>query len=121
MEAAVIDWSEISASDTAISIVVELAESLVDKFLASLIGHASHSDEELVVVNTAVLVGIETLDENFTLTLCDVHSQVLDAPVELLLIELPVAIVIDDTEGPSHSTDGLSAAGSKSSTNFGDN
>ena len=100
---------EVSGCYAAISIEIKLAESLVDKLHALFVGHASHSDEELVIVDEAIFVCVETLNKNLTFAFGNLNAQVLHTPVELLLIELAVSIIIDDAESSSHSSDGLGA------------
>ena len=119
MEAAVIDGGEVGGGDSAISVTVKFTESLVNDTLPLFVGAAADSHKELVVVNSAVLVGVEGIDQDFSLALGDVHAHVFDSPVELLLVEFAVAVNrVHDSEGSAHATDGLGAAGRKSAAHF---
>ena len=64
------------------------------------------------------MVGVEEVDEDLGLTLCNVNSHVFDAPVELLLIELSVATVINDFEHAAHASDGLSTTRLETGSNL---
>ena len=110
MEGAVVDRSEVSSSDSAVTIMVEFSEGSIDHSLSLLVRASPNSNKELIVVELTVLVGVEVVDKNLGLTLRNVNSHVLDAPVELLLIEHSVATIIHDFEDTSHASDGLGAA-----------
>jgi len=121
VEAAVKDGGQVCGSDATASVMVELCESSRDDFHAALVGHATDANKELVVVDKAVFVGVEALDKNLTFALADGDSEVLDAPVELLLVELAVSIIVNNAECTAHTTDSLCSAFLERSTYLGDN
>ena len=121
MEAAVEHGGQVGGSDTAIAVSVKLCEGLVNGSLTLLVGASTDSDKELVVVDEAVFVGVEALDKNFTFALADGDSEVLDAPVEFLLVELAVSVVVNDAECTAHAANGLGSASGESSAYLGNN
>ena len=121
VEAAVEDWGQVRGSDATISVPIELCECSINDLLAFLVWHATNTNKELVIVDEAISVGVEALNKNLTFALADGDSEVLDAPVELLLVELAVTIVVHNTECTTHTTDSLRSASLESSTYLGDN
>lgn len=107
----VVAGGQVSAVHLAGTVGVELGEGAVDDLLAHFVGLATDAAEELVEVNEAVAVGVESLEANLGLALADGATKVLKAPVELLLVELAVALLVHDLEGAAETTDGLAAAG----------
>ena len=84
--------SELSGADIANLVDVEFIESGIDDLLAGLIGASTDTEEELVEVNVTVLGGVEVFEEAASLTLGDVASEVLEAPVELLFVDESVVV-----------------------------
>jgi hypothetical protein len=121
VEAAIKDWGQVRGSNATISVPIELCESLGDDLHAFLVGHATNANKELVIVDKAVFVGVKALNKNLTFALADGDSEVLDAPVELLLVELAVSIIVNNAECTTHTTDSLCSAFLERSTYLGDN
>ena len=109
--AAVVDDAEVGRGDGAVSVTVELSEASSNDVLAGLVGLAAEADKELVVGDDSVFVGVEVLEEDLGLTHGDGGTEVLNSPVELLLVDFAVAVVIEDAEGTAHATDGADATG----------
>ena len=121
MERAVVDGSEISGCDSAVTVNIKLSESLVDVDLSGFVGASTESDEEFIVVNETVLVGIKVFNENLSLALRDVDSHVFDAPVKFLFVEGSVTTVVHNLEDTSHSSDGLSTSACKADSDLIEN
>ena len=84
--------SKLSGADVANLVDVEFFESGIDDLLAGLAGGSTDTEEELVEVNVTVLGGVEVFEEAAGLTLGDVASEVLEAPVELLFVDESVVV-----------------------------
>ena len=111
--AGVINSAQVCRGDRAVAIAVELGEALVDNSLSVGVWRAANAVEELVVTDDAILVRVKVVEESLSLTHVDVHSVILQAPVELLLVDLTVAVVVHDAEGAAHTTNGPDSAGSQ--------
>lgn len=97
---AVVDTGEVAGGDNIIGVItVELGESLVDDGLADFVGLATETNEELIEGNETVRVDIEGVDKDASFLLGEGASHVLKAPVELLLVQFAVTVVINDLEG----------------------
>ena len=107
--AAVVDNTEVSGVDSTIVISVELCEAQVDNILSRRVGRATKTEQELVVADDAVFVGIKVVEEDLGLVHGDSRSKVLQSPVELLLLNLSITIVVHDAERTSHAADGTHA------------
>ena len=84
--------SELSGADLSNLVDVEFVESAINDLLAGLVGASTDTEEELVEVDVTVLGGVEVLEETTGLTLGDVASEVLEAPVELLFVDESVVV-----------------------------
>ena len=70
------------------------------------------ADEELVEVDVAIAVGVEELHERGCFLLRDPHTDLAEPRVELLGVDLVVAVEgVEVPERPAEATDGLGAAG----------
>jgi hypothetical protein len=108
---AVVHGAQIASSDARSTVNVEFVEGRVDAFLAHLVGASAHAEEELIEVDVAIVVGVEALEEHGALVLGKLAAHILKAPVELLLVELAVALHVHDSERAAETTDGLGTAG----------
>ena len=90
---------EIRAVDSTLAVGVEFVEALLDAVSACFVWLASNADNELVEVDEAVLGGVEVLEQDGGLTLRDVAAEILEAPVQLLLVQESVVVGVDDLEG----------------------
>ena len=109
--ASVINDAKVSRGDLTVAIAVKLGETPIDNLLSCLIWRPAKAVEELVVTDDAILVGIKVVQESLGLAHVDVHSVVLQTPVELLLVDFAVAIVVHDAERAAHATDSPDSAG----------
>ena len=111
--AGVVYDAEVCRGNSAIAIAVKLSEALVDNSLSVGVWRSAEAIEELVVTDDAILVSVKVVQESLGLTHVDVDTVILKAPVELLLVDFPVTIVVHDAERTSHTTDGPNSAGSQ--------
>ena len=102
----VVDDTQVGAGNCTIAVGIEFAEALIDDLLTSLIGCTTQAEQEFVVAHDAVFVSIEVVQQDLSLIHRNLRAHVLHTPVELLLVNLAITIVIEDAEGASHSTDG---------------
>ena len=109
--AGVVYDAEVCRGNSAISIAVKLGEALINNLLSVGIWCSAEAIEELVVTDDAILVRVKVVQESLGLMHGDVNAVILKAPVELLLVNFPVTIVVHDAEGTSHTTDGPNSAG----------
>ena len=119
MEVAVIDGGEVGGRDSATAVVVKLAEGLVNECLTLFVGGSADAGQEFIEINSAIMVSVESFDQDFSLTLRNIHSHVLDAPVEFLLVELAVGGIVHDSECAAESTNSLGATGSQGVSHLG--
>ena len=82
---------------------------------------ASDSIKELIVTDDTVLVGVQVLEQDLGLSLSQIGAHVLHSPVELLLVNLSVSIIIENTESSSHTSDCLDATGVQTCLNLLEN
>ena len=104
--ARVVDDAQVARVDNTVAILIELLESLVNDGHTGGVRCSTDSVEELVEADDAVLVGVEVAEQDLGLVLGDVGAHVLKAPVELLHLNLAIAIVVHDSESTAHATDG---------------
>ena len=104
--ARVIDNAQVGRGDRAVAVLVELCEGHVDDSHAGLIGGAADAVQELVVADNTVLVEVQVVEEELSLALGNISAEVLQAPVELLHVNLAITIVVHDFERAAHATDG---------------
>ena len=109
--AGVVYDAEVCRGNSAIAIAVKLSEALINNLLSCGIWRSAEAIEELVVTDDTILVRVKVVQESLGLTHVDVNAVILKAPVELLLVNFPVTIVVHDAEGTSHTTDGPNSAG----------
>ena len=109
--AGVVYDAEVCRGNSAIAIAVKLGEALINNLLSSGIWRSAEAIKELVVTDDTILVRVKVVQESLGLTHVDVNAVILKAPVELLLVNFPVTIVVHDAEGTSHTTDGPNSAG----------
>ena len=67
--------------------------------MTGLIRGASDSIEELVEVYASVLVCVKIFEENASLTFGDRAPKVFQAPVEFLLVDKSITVLVKDLEG----------------------
>ena len=103
--AAVIDDSQVGGGNGAAAIRVEFCEGLIDDLLARRVGGTTDTVQEFIVADDAVLIHIQMVEQELCLTLSDVGTEVLHAPVELLHVDFAVAIIIEDAERTAHTAD----------------
>ena len=118
---AVVHGAEIAGSDARSTVNVEFVEGGVDALLADLVGASADTEKELVEVDVPIAVGVEALKEDGAFVLREPTAHILKAPVELLFVELSVALHVHDLEGTAETTDGLSATGVEILTDLLDN
>ena len=102
----VVDDAEVGRGNGTIAVTVELVKALSNDVLSGVVGLATEAHQELVVGHNTVSVGVEVLKKKLSLAHGDGGTEVLKSPVELLLVDLTVTVVIEDAEGASHSADG---------------
>ena len=93
---AVEDLSDVVGRHIAVALLVDLAPSLVDPGLAGSVGLPSDGLQEGVEINKAVLLSVEVVQEDLSLTLGNANAVVADAEVELLLVELAHTVMNQD-------------------------
>ena len=82
----------------------------------------ANADQELVEVDVTVTVGVEKGHEGVSLILADADLDLAEAAVELLTVDLVVAIEgVEVAESTAEATDGLSTAGLDLSANLLEN
>ena len=118
---AVVHYAHVARVDHAVAILVELGEAKVDDVLAGRVGSSTDSVKELIVADDAVLVEVEVVEEDAGFSLGNLGAQVLQPPVELLLVDLAVTIVVHDAERSTHAADGSHTTGVEASFNFLEN
>ena len=109
--ASVVYDAKVSRGDRTISIAVKLGETLIDNLLSIGIWRPAEAVEELVVTDNAILVSVKVVQKGLGLAHVDVDSVILQAPIELLLVDFAVAIVVHDAERTAHTTDSPDTAG----------
>ena len=107
---AIVDDAEVGRGNGTIAVRVELCKARVDNLLSSVVGRAAKTEQELVVADNAIFVGVEVVEENLGLVHGNGRTKVLQSPVELLLLNLPITIVVQDAERASHAANGTHAA-----------
>ena len=95
---AVENLSEVSAVNSTFTVSVEFVEALSDAVSACFVWLSSDADNEFIEVNEAILGSVEVLEQNGGLALRDVAAEVLEAPVELLLVDESVVVCVYDLE-----------------------
>lgn len=118
---AVIDYAHVARVDHAVAVLVKLAEALVDDRLAGSVGGSTDSVKELIVADDAILVEVKVVEEDAGFSLGNLGAHVLQSPIELLLVDLAVTIVVHDFEGTTHAADGSHTTGGEASFNFLEN
>ena len=111
--AGVVYDAEVSRGNSAIAITIKLGEALIDNSLSVGVWRSAEAIEELVVTDNAILVSVKVVQKGLGLAHVDVDSVILKAPVELLLVDFAIAIVVHDAERTAHTTDGPNSAGSQ--------
>lgn len=107
--ACVVHHAQVGRGDRAVAVLVELGEALANDLHAGRVRHAADAVQEFVVAHHAILIRVQVLKQKLGLAFGDICAQVLQAPVELLLVDLAVAIVVHDAEGATHTADGSHA------------
>lgn len=69
VERGVVDGGQVSGGDSAVTVGVELAEGFLDVGHSQFVRASADSDEEFIVVDLTILVGVEVINENFRLAL----------------------------------------------------
>ena len=92
VHAAVVDASEVGGSDFTRAIGVELQESLVDHSLSLGVEGAADADQELIEVDMAITIGVEESHESVGFLSADADLNLAKARVELLGVDLVVAV-----------------------------
>jgi len=89
---------QIRAVDSTLTVGVKFVEAQLDAVSACFVWLTSNADYKLVEVNEAVFGGVEVLEQDGGLTFRDVAAEVLEAPIQLLLVEESVVVGVDDLE-----------------------
>jgi hypothetical protein len=92
VHAAVVHSPQVSGSDLARTVRVELEEGLVDHSLSPRVKRTADANEELVEVDVTITVGIEEAHELVGLVSRDFNLDLAKATVELFSIDLVVAV-----------------------------
>ena len=83
---------ELGRRNQAFAVNVKFVESALDDLVADFVWLSSDADEELVEVNVAVLISVKVLEKTACLALGDGAAEILEAPVEFLLVKEAVAV-----------------------------
>ena len=118
---AVVHYAHVTRVDHTVAVLVELGKALVDDRLAGSVGSSTDSVKELIVADDAILVEVEVVEEDAGFSLGNFGAQVLEPPVELLLVDLAVTIVVHDAERATHAADSSHTTGVEASFNFLEN
>ena len=111
VHAAVVNASEVSGSDLTRAISVELKEGLVDHSLSLGVEGSADADKELVEVDVTITVGVEEGHEGVGLGAGNLDLDLAETRVELLGVDLVVAIEgVEVSESSSETSDSLGTA-----------
>ena len=112
VHAAVVDTTEVSGSDFSITVGIELEESLVDHSLSLSVQASADADEELIKVDMTIAIGVEKAHESAGFGTGDADLDLAEARVELLGVDLVVAVEgIEVPEGSAETSNGLCTTG----------
>eukprot|EP00354_Favella_ehrenbergii_P007242 CAMPEP_0170460346 /NCGR_PEP_ID=MMETSP0123-20130129/6744_1 /TAXON_ID=182087 /ORGANISM="Favella ehrenbergii, Strain Fehren 1" /LENGTH=331 /DNA_ID=CAMNT_0010725259 /DNA_START=170 /DNA_END=1168 /DNA_ORIENTATION=+ len=97
----VVDARDVVKGHQAILVDVELVVGLADPASAASVEITAESSEELIEGDSVAAVAIEVRDEGGDLLLAEVNVEVLQTPHELVGVQLPVSIIVQDAEDAS--------------------
>ena len=110
MHRAVIDDTQVVLVDSTVAVLIELGECHIYHFHSLRIWTSTNTNKEFIVAYDSVLVSVEIVKQESSLIFCNLRTQVLKSPVELLFVNFAITIVIHDSERSSHTTDGLDSS-----------
>ena len=102
---AVKEISQVKGGHVTVVILINLVPGLIDPSLSVGIWLSTDSEEELIEVDSSILISVEEIEKDLSLTLGNGDTVVLEAEVKLLLVELAGAVgEADHSEGSRDSS-----------------
>jgi hypothetical protein len=110
MSVAWVDNSQVTCSYNTRSIKIEFAECGGDNGLSGFVQLPSNGNEELVVVDGTIVIGIEMSEKGIGFFFGKVASTLIETMEEFLSVKLSVSIIITIVEHSTETSDGLSTS-----------
>lgn len=121
VEGHIVDSLKVIDSHSLVTSLVELGICLLDKSTSALINVAADASEELVVVDLAIVILVEELEDAFELGGRKDVTVFTESPLELCSIKLLVLAVINSAEDLTELTDAMGTTSLKGGENLFEN
>lgn len=110
MEFNIVSSNKIFNGNDTISSLIQFSKGHINQSRSPLIKVSSQSNQELIIVDFAIVILIKVLEDSLELRGSNIMSILLQAPLELVPIKLLIPIIVHPPEDEPQASDAMAAS-----------